>query len=74
MGEMSCLLGRELEQGRKPMLTVGDGAVGGNLDAVGNLERDASQSGDGRRAEKISGMFDIPDLENCGERVHGNLH
>jgi len=76
MGEMSCLLGRELEQGRKPVLTVGDGAVIGNLDAVGNLgnsERNAGQSGTGRRAKKISEMFDVPDLGNCVERVHGDL-
>ena len=74
------LLGGELEQSRKPVLTGGDGSVGGNLDAVKepgdpeNLpERDAGQPGDGCRAEKISGMFDVPDLGNSGERVHGDL-
>ena len=59
------------------MLTVGDGAVVGNLDAVGNLgnaERGTGQPGDGRWNEKISERFDFPDSGNCGERVHGDLH
>jgi len=77
---MGMLLGGELEQSRKPVLTIGDGAVGGDSDAVKEAgdpenvpERYADQPGDGCRVEKISRMemLDVLDLGEIGSLSHG---